>query len=120
MTNHLHLIVGSDENNDLSETISAFKRFTTQQLYELLKKDHREYILNILRNSYSKTKEQQIWQNTNYPELICTDKFLDNKMNYIHYNPVRKGYVLQPEHWKYSSARNRISDDSSLICVENY
>jgi hypothetical protein len=28
------------------------------------------------------------------------------KIDYIHYNPVKRGFVDEPEHWRYSSARN--------------
>ncbi|MGZ8182658.1 MAG: hypothetical protein ACXWT1_11900 [Methylobacter sp.] len=28
------------------------------------------------------------------------------KLDYIHQNPVKRGYVDQSEHWRYSSARN--------------
>ena len=31
------------------------------------------------------------------------------KLDYIHHNPVKRGYVDQPEHWRYSSARNYAS-----------
>jgi len=27
------------------------------------------------------------------------------KLDYIHYNPVKRGYVDQPEHWRYSRVR---------------
>jgi putative transposase len=37
----------------------------------------------------------------------------------MHENPVRKGYVEMPEHWKYSSARNYLLDDHSIIRVES-
>jgi putative transposase len=39
------------------------------------------------------------------------------KTEYIHYNPVNRGYVFQPEHWAYSSARNYVLGDDSLIQV---
>jgi REP element-mobilizing transposase RayT len=36
---------------------------------------------------------------------LITDKWLNEKMNYMHANSVRKGFVIQPQHWKYSSLR---------------
>jgi hypothetical protein len=36
------------------------------------------------------------------------------KLNYIHYNPVRKGYVDDPLNWWYSSARNYVDKKSAL------
>ena len=37
------------------------------------------------------------------------------KLQYMHDNPVRKGFVESPEDWKYSSARNWINDDNNII-----
>ena len=31
---------------------------------------------------------------------------LRQKLDYIHLNPVKRGYVDEPCHWRYSSARN--------------
>jgi hypothetical protein len=28
------------------------------------------------------------------------------KLEYIHYNPVKRGFVDLPEHWRWSSARS--------------
>ena len=63
--------------------------------------------------------ENQIWQRENYPELIETDQFLQQKVSYIHNNPVVKGYADEPQHYLYSSARNRYMDDNSIIQLDN-
>ena len=36
----------------------------------------------------------------------------------MHENPVRKGFVELPEHWKYSSARNWMLHDDSIIRID--
>ena len=122
MTNHLHLIAKTSSIVGLSQIISDFKKYTTQEIYKLLEKDNRKYILSLLKNSYSKKfgYKNQIWQRENYPEPIESEEFLNSKVNYIYYNPVRKGYVGKPEDWLFSSARNRILNDETLIKVEKY
>ena len=35
---------------------------------------------------------------------------LRQKIEYIHQNPVRRGYVDEPTHWRYSSARNYVGE----------
>ncbi|MBU4332021.1 hypothetical protein KKD19_01940 [Patescibacteria group bacterium] len=104
MTNHTHLIVAAQD--DLTVSIRDFKHYTTTEVKKLLKLDNRHYILRLLEHSYSRKKgsEFQIWQRENYPETITTDKFLVEKVDYLHNNPVVKGYVLKPEWWHYSSA----------------
>ena len=37
---------------------------------------------------------------------IENDEVLLQKLDYAHYNPVKRGYVDDPVHWRYSSARN--------------
>jgi len=41
------------------------------------------------------------------------------KIRYIHENPVKRGYVDQPEHWRYSSARN-YAGERGLLRVETH
>ncbi len=57
-------------------------------------------ILKIFKNN----GKYNFWQNNNYPEIIESEKFLIQKANYIHNNPVRKQYVNYPEDWIWSSA----------------
>ncbi|MCX6032960.1 MAG: hypothetical protein NT169_27195 [Chloroflexi bacterium] len=40
------------------------------------------------------------------------------KLNYIHRNPVRAGLVEQPEQYAYSSYRNYVNGDNSLIEID--
>ncbi len=121
MPNHIHLIVGSKEKYKLSQIIRDFKRHTTKEIIKLLEVDNRRYILNLVKNSFSKKlgTEKQIWQRENCPEVIVSEKFSIQKIQYIHNNPVKKGFVTRPEDWSYSSARNRILNNNTLIELDN-
>lgn len=72
-----------------------------------------------MKNSYSKKKgyENQIWKRENCPVLIESENFFQQKLNYIHENPTREGYVDYEEEWRYSSARNYYKNDHSVIEV---
>ena len=119
MTNHIHLII-SDINCKLDNIIRDYKHFTTTQIKKLLQQDRRSYILRLIENSIYKKKGQefQIWQRENFPKFIETEEFFLQKLNYIHQNPVKKGYVEKPEDWKYSSAGNYYLNDYSLIKLD--
>ena len=121
MTNHIHLIAKAKEGNKLSQIISDFKKHTTREILKELKKDNRKYILNLIKNSFTKKRgyQNQIWQRENYPEIITTEEFLNEKIKYIYNNPVKKRYVVNPEDWIYSSAKNRILKDDSVIELDN-
>lgn len=47
---------------------------------------------------------QEFWQHENHPVLLDTNEMLEQRMNYLHENPVRAGFVSSPEQWLYSSA----------------
>jgi len=50
------------------------------------------------------------------PWLAANEEVLRQKLDYMHLNPVKRGYVDKAEHWRYSSARNYI-DEPGLIEV---
>ena len=110
MTNHIHLIISAKGGVGLDDIIRDFKRFTTQEIKKLLYRDNRKYILRLIKNSFKRKKGSkfQIWQRENYPVTIETEDFLNTKIEYIWHNPVKKGYVLNPEDWLYSSAKQRL------------
>jgi hypothetical protein len=54
-----------------------------------------------------KTKSMyQVWQEGSHPQEIYGEKMLIQKIENIHNNPVRRGYVDEARYWRYSSARN--------------
>jgi hypothetical protein len=50
----------------------------------------------------------QFWQQDNHPIELYSHFLLDQKLEYIHMNPVTAGIVLSPEDYLYSSARNYV------------
>ena len=48
-------------------------------------------------------KEQTIWQRRFWEHFIRDEKDFISHVEYIHYNPVRHGFVQAPKDWKYSS-----------------
>ncbi len=47
--------------------------------------------------------ERGIWQRCYWEHLIKDDDDLRHHIEYIHYNPVKHGYVTQAVDWPYSS-----------------
>jgi len=56
------------------------------------------------------------WQEGVHTEQISNDEMVRPTVDDIHNNPVVRGYVDHPEHWRYSSARNCI-DEQGLLDV---
>lgn len=107
MDNHIHLICHSEK--DLSELIRCMKSYMAKEIIKLLKVDSRTWILDLLKlykKDYKFESEYQMWEEGSHPEQILSYEMLNQKAEYIHYNPVKRGIVYQPEDWYYSSSRN--------------
>ena len=95
MTNHLHLIVNCDEPFELKDTIRDFKRHTVKQVLFQIRNEpesRREWILNLLESNGEKYKANQkikFWQSGNHAIELYSEKFVWDKINYIHNNPLR-------------------------------
>ena len=66
----------------------------------------------------SNNKDWQLWQQHNHPIELDTNFKIDQKMRYLHENPVKAGFVDAPEHWVYSSARD-YAGNQGLIEIED-
>lgn len=97
MLNHIHLIATS---SDMAGFLRDFKRFTSVKLKENIESTEPR-ILQLFMDEKGK---YQFWQQTNAPKKIENPHFYQQKLSYIHQNPLRKGYVAAPEHWLWSSA----------------
>ncbi len=117
LENHLHMIVQSD---DLSRDISRFKSYTAKRLIQYLSENKIRRILEQLafyKKAHKQDRTYQIWQEGSHPEWIQNEEMMRQKVGYIHHNPVKRGYVDQAEHWRYSSARNYAGAEGLLdVC----
>jgi putative transposase len=106
LENHLHLIASAD---DLGKEIGNFRSYTARQIIDFHKDRNAQYILkqlNYHKFRHKTDRDYQLWQEGTHPEQIQGETMMRQKIEYIHYNPVKRGYVDDPTHWRYSSARN--------------
>lgn len=120
MSNHVHLIAQSG-NGDLSGFIRDFKSFTGKQFkieIDQLTESRRDWMKMVFEfhAKFKKKQDFQFWTHENHAEPIYSQKFIVQKINYIHNNPVKSGLVTRPEDYLYSSARN-YADMDALIDV---
>ena len=114
MSNHLHLIASAKENGQitLSDILRDFKKFTSKAITRKITEipeSRRKWLPDRFEfaGRYNKKIEYyKFWQDGNEPKEIFSTEFLKQKMAYIHENPVRAGWVFEPQHYKYSSAIN--------------
>jgi len=122
MSNHIHILAQS-EKGDLSGIIRDFKNYTSKKFLEVINEgiESRSDWMKIVFEYHGKFKnkqENQIWTHENHAEEIYSQKFIEQKIEYIHNNPVRAGIVQKPEEYLYSSARNYAELDNVLDVIK--
>ena len=113
MTNHVHLIFRSIKGQKPELLLGDFKRFTSKAIIEAIKENpkesRREWLLEQFMKAgvkSSNVKQYQFWRHDNKPIELWSNKVIDEKINYVHYNPVEEGLVYFPQDYIYSSARD--------------
>jgi putative transposase len=119
MEHHLHLIASAE---DLSKEIHDFKSFTAHKIIESLEIKKSKYLLDQLHSGkalHKKNRVYQVLQEGSHPQMINDVSMMRQKLQYIHYNPVRRGYIDEPRDWRYSSARDYEGKKGLLdVCTE--
>jgi REP element-mobilizing transposase RayT len=125
MTNHLHLIARSNSGN-LSGTIGDFKKFTARKILAEIRSEpesRREWMLHRFAWSaaqHSRNEHYQLWTHENHAMEITTGKFFRQKLDYIHQNPVRAGWVAREEDYIYSSAKAILENSYTSAALTHY
>ena len=112
MPNHLHLIWDIQPPHILSDVQRDFLKFTGQQLKFQLAKDNLSQLEKFLVNS--KDRKYQIWERNPLSVELISLPVIEQKINYIHCNPIREKWNLAKDvtDYKYSSARFYYGMDS--------
>jgi REP element-mobilizing transposase RayT len=123
LENHLHWIASAkDSAEDLSEQVGRCKSCTARRIIDGLEERRYSTLLEELR--YFKLRHKidqtyQLWREGSHPQQIQNEAMLWQKLEYIHNSPVRRGFVDDPVHWRYSSARNYAGASGLLdVCID--
>jgi REP element-mobilizing transposase RayT len=106
LENHMHCILQAP---DLSQQVHDFKAFTAKEILRHLEEQHAERLLSLFKlfkKAHKTDAQYQFWEEGSHPQLVQNEEMMRQKLEYIHWNPVKRGYVDDPAHWRYSSARN--------------
>jgi len=105
LSNHYHILCRVSNSLGLPNFINRLHGSTS-------------YYINQKRNSQGK----KIWHNY-WDRIIRDEKDFWTKFNYIHYNPVKHGYVNDPIQWEYSSFRGFLQKKGEawiVDCCQSY
>ncbi len=109
MPNHLHLLCTQPEGR-LSDVLRDFKRHTATTILNFLStnqvhESRKRWLMQRLElAAMPKAQNHKVWQAGNHA-IECSERYMvDQRLAYIHDNPVKAGFVYEPHHYRYSSA----------------
>lgn len=118
------MIIGRSGDQKLEDIIRDIKKFTSVKIVEAIRNNPHESRRELLVWLFERAGKQnsnntnfQFWQQHNHPIELNTNKMIDQRLEYIHLNPVEAGIVLSPEDYLYSSAVNYAGLPEKLIDV---
>ena len=120
MPSHIHLIVGTVDK-PLQNILRDLKSHTSRKLREEINENPSEsrkkwivWMMERAGKQNNNNNDWQLWQQHNHPIELFNNEIMDQKLHYLHQNPVVAGFVSEPEHWKYSSANDYVGDQGLL------
>ena len=120
LDDHFHAILSGP---DLPATIASLRKFTAHEILAQLKAEGRDWLLNQLeyfRAAHKTASDHQVWQEGVHPQSIPSDEIMLQKLEYLHNNPVKRGLVASPEHWRYSSAHEFLRGAMPVFHVDDW
>lgn len=114
MPNHLHMICRT-EHVKLQSVLRDLKSYSAKRILQMINEhpleSRSEWMMYLFRwfarnkaSTDGKDRLHHFWESGNYPIDLRSYEMIKQKMDYIHNNPVRAGFVEEPQHWRYSSA----------------
>ena len=116
----MHLVISSEGQYLLPEILRDFKKYTSKHIIEAIQNNSVESRKEWLLQQFSTDKGWRFWRGDNKPIELWSNHVIDQKINYIHMNPVEEGLVFKPEDYMYSSAIDYAGEKGMLeieVCV---
>lgn len=126
MSSHIHIICRAKEGSEgISAIVRDFKKFTSRKLIDFTlydKEESRKDWLKLVFEYHAKFNRRntkyQVWQQNNRPKQLIHPSFTNQKLMYIHNNPVVANIVENPQDYLYSSARNYLEFENNILDIE--
>src|SRR4051794_29882682 len=106
MPEHVHLLLGEPLRGDPSDVMKALKQGFARRLLARLR-----------ANGETLPQHNHIWQARFYDFVVFSDRKRVEKLRYMHRNPVKRGLVLDPQQWPWSSFRRYAYDEPGPVLV---
>lgn len=128
MPNHLHFLIFVSENSkSINQLVGNGKRFMAYEIVKRLKAQENETVLKQLQegvdmNEAIKGKHHQVFEASFDCKICLNEKFIRQKINYMHRNPLSGKWNLAESitDYPHSSARFYETGEPSAYLVTSY
>jgi putative transposase len=124
MPEHVHLLVSEPERGNPSTVMQAIKQGFARRVLGGLRAEGRRKTFSpqaasqpTFATDAKVGQPQHIWQRRFYGFVLWSAQKRQEKLHYIHRNPVERGLVAEPEQWLWSSARHYLLDECGPVLV---
>lgn len=120
MPNHIHLIWELLSKNGKEMPHASFMKFTSHQFLKDLRICHPKVLPHFVAKDQGRF--YQFWQRNSLPVWLYTTEVIEQKLDYIHENPIQEKWSLATEtkHYHYSSARFYEDEGNNFGFLHHY
>jgi putative transposase len=104
MPEHIHMVIIPAVDVKVGSLIGDIKKASSKSIHRLLKDSGSDLVKKLTGRRDGKNKFA-FWQRRCYDHNCRTEESVWEKVNYCHYNPVKRGLVKSPGDWRWSSYR---------------
>ena len=115
MPEHIHLLISEPEKSDPSRVIQAIKQGFARRVLRTLAKRHRNAQQELFFNA-----PEHVWQHRFYDFNVWSERKRVEKLRYMHRNPVKRGLVMEPEQWPWSSFRSYYYGEPGAVHINQW
>ena len=94
-----------------------FKKFTSKAIINVISENSKESRKEWLLEHFKTAEGIRFWRSDNKPIELWSNNVIDQKINYIHQNPVEEGLVFKAEDYMYSSAVDYAGENGMLEII---
>ncbi len=124
MPEHFHLLIWPSEAANPSQIMQRLKGRTARSILKTLREERRHaWCARMLRrftlpSTVHDEANGRVWQRRFYDMNIRSSKKINEKLDYMHNNPVERRLVSSPSEWPWSSWRYYFLEDESIIAMD--
>jgi putative transposase len=114
MPEHAHLLISEPERGNPSVVMQAIKQGFARRLLGRMRKAGNRQQLSLWAGPVERGR---VWQPRFYDFVVFSEQKRVEKLRYMHRNPVKRGLVLEPGQWPWSSYRHYAYGEAGAVAV---